>query len=149
MGPCRFLWGHIRPLWAHISDFWLSFACFGFNTEILRRFLDDSACFCVKKFKNTALRPITLRFNKTSPTYSQNTEKSPLIGSLKGSPCGSPRGAPCGGPCCYSKMPLGIPWLPQPLESFPESFQRDSQRGSRSIPESFQKATESFPRAGQ
>ena len=39
--------GHDRS-----QSFWFNFACFGFKTEFLTKFLDDSAWFCLEKLKN-------------------------------------------------------------------------------------------------
>ena len=39
------------PIWAHISDFWFNFAYFGSKSELLTKFLNDSAWFCVEKLK--------------------------------------------------------------------------------------------------
>ena len=50
-GPSRSSRDRAGPIWTHISAFWLNFAHFGFKTQCLTKFLDDSAWFCVEKLE--------------------------------------------------------------------------------------------------
>ena len=43
--------GPYGPIWVHISDCWSNFARFGSKTDFLRKFLNDSAWFCVEKLE--------------------------------------------------------------------------------------------------
>ena len=47
-----------------ISDFWSNFACFVFKIRFLKKFLDDSAWFCLEKLKKTRLWNKALQMGK-------------------------------------------------------------------------------------
>ena len=51
------------------SNCWSNFAHVGSKANLLMKFLDDSAWFCLEKLKNMFFQPETLIFNQKSPKY--------------------------------------------------------------------------------
>jgi len=67
MGPYGPLWALLDRPWqvrtCPISDFWPKFACFGFKTGLLTKFLDDSQWFLLEKLKHhiTLIQNLNIR----------------------------------------------------------------------------------------
>ena len=79
-------WGPYGPLWVLLDrswqvrtcsnhDFWLNFARVGFKICFLRKFLNDSAWFCLEKLKNMLFLTKTLIFDPKSQKH-QNDQNN-------------------------------------------------------------------------
>ena len=76
MDPC----GTVKLKVALPSEgFWSNFACFGFKTDFLMKFLNDSAWFCLEKLKKHVFQPKALIFDQKVLKYKKNQKDKPKI----------------------------------------------------------------------